>query len=81
MNYSHFSAKNSGERNGFMSDKKYPILDELFDIETDVQSATECTGLIPNMPEDAFETLGYTDIYDIPLPEIVADENENKAEK
>ena len=76
MYYSHFWAKNSGERNDFMSDKNYPILDELFDIEEDVQSATECTGLIPNMPKDEFETLGYSDIYDIPLPEIVADKNE-----
>ena len=60
-----------------MSDKNYPILDELFDIEEDVQSATECTGLIPNMPEDAFETLGYTDIYDIPVPEIVSDKGKD----
>ena len=42
----------------------------LFDNEFAVSSMTECTGLIPNAPTDDDDTQSYSEIYDVPLPQI-----------
>ena len=55
------------------SKKARPIGPEnqyLFDNEFAVGSMTECTGLIPNAPTDDDDTQSYSEIYDVPLPQI-----------
>lgn len=55
------------------SKKARPIDPEnqyLFDNEFAVGSMTECTGLIPNAPTDDDDTQSYSEIYDVPLPQI-----------
>lgn len=45
-------------------------------------SSTECTGLMPNLPQDQEEEEAYTKIYTIPVPTLRKQRNtENKSER
>lgn len=43
---------------------------ELFDDSFHAASVSECTGLIPTAPCDNSEILSYSQLYDIPLPNL-----------
>ena len=53
--------------------------DHLEDIGTNACSATECTGLIPQVPETEEELAAYMEIYDYGPP--IAEENERYDQK
>lgn len=52
-------------------------VDIIYDSNT-VVSATDSTGLIPTPPQTEAEAESYTEIYDVPQPEVKKDHSKKK---